>query len=180
MCALFSEGGSYAGKAALDDRELLAVAWTIRNRHDALAKAQAAGDVRHWNYFAGRAAFYKGALEGDPAFRINHPLTYRELLRAYAQITGVDGRLYKQCAKPTTIDSAGACRRIKKCIEIVEGVFAKGSPEDPYKGQGNPDYPGVFFYKKKGNSKPHPGPLLPELTGNDRHFYQGLYKDYEP
>jgi len=178
-CMLFSEGGSYTGQKTLDDRELIAVAWAIRNRYDTLARAQAISNVDVWDTFA--SVWFKGPNKDDSAFPISRPINYRDLLRAYQQVTGVDDKNYRACSDPVKgIGTAASCRRVKKCVEIVEKVFVQGSPEDPFKAQGDPDYPGVFYYKAKGNTAPHSGPLLPELTGDDAHFYLGIDPNMKP
>jgi hypothetical protein len=170
-CAVFSEGGSFSGKRALDDRELLAVAWSIRNRYEALLKAQA-DDQTHWAFFAARWLAKKP---------ITTVVTYSDVLRTRSQYTGVDGDEFEICKNPlTNVKNVAECRRVTKCVEIVDAVFVRGRPEDPFAGQGTQDYPGVFYYKEKGNSPPHGGPLLPEITGKDHHFYLGLDPEYRP
>ncbi len=177
VCTLFSEGGSRSSPA-LDDKELYAIAWSMRNRFEALARAKVANDRAKWAYFAGR--WYKEAKRNAP-FPFSHPLSYSDLVRGYKQYTGVDGKQYNICADPLkNVDSIKTCRRVQKCVEVIDAVFGRGGASDPYQGKGNAQYPGVFYYKEKGNNPPHPGPLLPELTGDDHHFNQGLDETYAP
>ena len=177
VCLLFSEGGSMQ-KPQLDDRELRAVAWTLRNRFDALTKAKAENHARHWNFLAGRWFKEPNQNVGLP---ISAPLTYRSMMRGYKQFTGVVTREFSICEDPLRkVESIGTCKRVQKCIDTIDAVMSKGQPPDPYEGRGNPDYPGVFYYKVKGNTPPHDGPMLPELTGHDHHFYQGLDPEFRP
>lgn len=176
-CTLFSEGGSRSSPP-LSDPEMFAIAWSIKNRFEALAKAKHTNSARKWSYFAGR--WYKESTRNVP-YPFSHSLSYSDLVRGYKQYTGVGGKQFNICADPIkNIESIGACRRVQKCAEVVDAVFVRGTVPDPYQGKGNPNYPGVFYYKVKGNTPPHKGPLLPDLTGNDHHFHQGLDEDYVP
>lgn len=174
VCILFSEGGS---DPRFSDLELRAIAWTLRNRHDALAEAQQANDLKKWKYFGGR--WYKDP-SGNP-LPITTPLKYATMIRARQQFTGVDGPEWDKCKDPAkNVKTRLECERLAKCVQIINDVIVKGEPKDPYAGKGNPDRPGVFYYKKHGNTPPHKGPKLPPLTAKDLHYYQGLDPDFKP
>lgn len=174
VCILFSEGGS---SKKFGDEELVAVAWTLRNRRDALLEAQKTKNTKHWDYFASRWA--RGPNGSAPS--IETPVTFSRMIHAPKQFTGVNGEEWNKCVDPAkNVATRFECDRVKKCVEIIEGVVLKGQPPDPYAGKGNADKPGVFYYKLHGNTPPHKGPKLPPLTAKDNHFYQGLDPDFVP
>lgn len=174
VCILFSEGGS---NPKFGDEELLAVAWTLRNRRDALLEAQKSKSEKKWAYFASRWA--RSPDRSLPP--INTPVTFSRMIHAPAQFTGVNGKEWNKCVDPAkNVTTRMECDRVRKCVEIIEGVVLKGQPSDPYAGKGNSDRPGVFYYKLHGNTPPHKGPKLPPLTDKDNHFYQGLDPDFVP
>lgn len=174
VCILFSEGGS---NPRFSDQELRAIAWTLRNRHDALEEAQNANDAKKWMYFGER--WYKDR-DGNP-LPITTPLKYGTMIRARKQFTGVDGPEWAVCTDPAkNVKSPLECERLAKCVQIINDVIVKGEPKDPYAGKGHPDRPGVFYYKLHGNTPPAKAPILPPLTAKDLHFYQGLDSDFKP
>lgn len=171
VCTLFSEGGS---NPKFGDRELLAIAWTLRNRHDGLVDAQKNKDQRKWTFFAAR--WYRDQSKQVPP--ITDPVTYARMIRAPKQFTGVEGPEWKKCTDPMkNVTTRVECERVKKCIEMIDRVMVKNEP-DPYAGKGNAKLPGVFYYKLQGNTPPHSGPILPPLTNSDHHFYQGLDPEF--
>jgi hypothetical protein len=171
VCTLFSEGGS---NPKFGDRELLAIAWTLRNRRDGLVQAQQSNDARNWKFFAAR--WYRDQNKQVPP--ITEPVTFARMIRAPRQFTGVGGREWDKCTDPMkNVTTRVECERVKKCVEIIDAVMVKNEP-DPYAGKGNAKHPGVFYYKLHGNTPPHSGPMLPPLTNKDHHYYQGLDPEF--
>jgi len=176
-CTIFSEGGS---NPKVDRKELVAIAWTVRNRLELLKKteADAAANATSVNK---RKKKYVFSIFGATA-------DYAGVLTK-ARYSGIGTTQFQQCEKPVAnITTNTACNRLQLSVDVAKAVMS-GTEADPFAGLGNTNAPGAFFYMTKDLYKQrekqvkagnrtragfHSGKKLPALGTGDFHFFWGM------